>query len=166
MNRCSILLIFILISLISGMFFILNAQTEKAAPAAYHNPDEVAAAMKSYAAKYPQLAKCLPIGKSASGKELSILQIAAGASNPAQRPAVLVTANLEGAHLIGTEAALRIAEKLLFGYPTDKKIVALLESRTVYIAPLLNPDAAQNFFAPVRYEKFSNGRAVDRKSVV
>jgi hypothetical protein len=143
----------------------LMAQKEaKPASFGYHSPAEVTAALNGLAAKYPQLARIIPFGRSAAKTELVLLQIAsAGQGKPAadKRPAVFVAANLEGLHLIGTEAALTLAEKLLAGYGKDKGLTALLDSRTVYVAPLLNPDAAQTYFSAVRYERTVNGRPLD-----
>jgi hypothetical protein len=50
---------------------------------------------------------------------------------------------------------------LLGGYGTDKAITALLDSRTVYVAPLLNPDAARGFFGRPKYERTANALPVD-----
>jgi len=142
------------------------AAEKEAAPAAfsYHNPSQVALALKEMAGRYPLLAAVVPLGKSASKSDLALIRIAAAGKDKTKidsRPAVLVTANLEGLHLIGTEAALALAEKLLSSYGTDKSVTALLETRTVYVAPLLNPDAALAYFSPVRQERSLNGRPVD-----
>ena len=59
-----------------------------------------------------------------------VLRIAAqgkGKPNPDSRPAVFVSANVEGAHLVGTEAALMLIEKLLTKYGKDKVVSSLLE---------------------------------------
>jgi len=135
-------------------------QAPAAKAAAYRNPAEIGAAMKALAGKYPALARLETIGKSAGGREIPILRLAGGGKVEG-RPAVLVSANLEGGHVIGTEAALRLAEKLLAGYAQDKKIAALLDARTIYIAPLLNPDGTEAFFGAVKTGRFGNGRPVD-----
>jgi len=147
-----------------GLPFSGKAQAPKA-PLVYHKPADASAALKGYATQYPALTQVTVIGKSAGGREIQILRIA-GAGLPAgpapeARPAILVAANLEGKHVIGTEAALRLAEKLLSGYMKDKKITALLDSRTVYIAPLLNSDGAEAFFSPLRSDRFTNAHPVD-----
>jgi len=115
----------------------------------YRQPNEVNKLLKFWSAKYPKLVKAIEIGKSAGKNELLILRIAAqpgSGVDPDSRQAVFVSANIEGFHLIGTEAALMLSEKLLTGYGSDEKITHLLENKTVYVAPLLNPDAAECFF--------------------
>lgn len=130
----------------------------------YHQPKELNALLKSWTSKHPQLTKLINIGKSSGKNDLFILRIAAekkGSPETDSRPAIFVSANLEGVHLVGTEAALMLIEKLLTKYNSDEKIAELLEKRTVYVAPLLNPDAAQNYFADIRYERCTNARSID-----
>ena len=128
----------------------------------YHNPSAVNSLLKSWNKQYPQLTKIITIGKSEGNIDLLVLRIAANNQvNPDARTAVFVSANLEGTHLVGTEAALMLAQKLLTKYNTDEKITNLLQSRTVYVAPLLNPDAAQSYFAQVRVEKTTNSKPID-----
>ena len=130
----------------------------------YRPPDEVAAALRSLASAHPQVTKLIPIGKSQGGAEIDVLRIAAqtkGGTDPDLRTAAFVAANIEGIHLVGTEAALALCEKLLSGYGTDKAVTELLDFRTVYVAPLLNPDAAKAFFSSPKFERTTNGRPVD-----
>jgi hypothetical protein len=130
----------------------------------YHQPKELNTLLKSWTSEYPQLTKLINIGKSSGKNNLFILRIAAekkGSSEPDSRPAIFVSANLEGVHLVGTEAALMLIEKLLTKYGSDEKITGLLEKRTVYVAPLLNPDAAQYYFADISYERRTNARSID-----
>ena len=130
----------------------------------YHQPNEVKAILQSLAKEYLQISKLITIGKSEGGHDLLILQIAADPANNStadSKPGILVSANIEGVHLIGTEAALFFAERLLDGNGTDDQITALLKKHTVYIAPLQNPDAAGNFFAAPKYETAANNHPVD-----
>ena len=130
----------------------------------YRTPDEVAAALRSLASAHPQITKLILIGKSQGGIEIAVLRIAGqikGGADPDLRTASFVAANIEGLHLVGTEAALALCEKLLNGYGTDKAVTELLDSRTVYVAPLLNPDAAKAFFSSPKWERPTNGRPVD-----
>jgi hypothetical protein len=131
---------------------------------AYHKPEEVAAALKDYAAKYPQISKLQSLGKGSGGSEIWLLRIAGRpgqAPDPDARPGIFIAANIEGVHLVGTEAALALAERLLAGYGSDKTLTAFLDRATVYIAPLLNPDTARFAFASPLRERWTNARAVD-----
>lgn len=155
---CSLCLFLSLTLLLSG------AAPEKLTFTQYHTPQEVSQLLKSLVSEYPNLAKLETLGKSHGKSNLNVIRIAAhpkGSPDPDLRPAVYVSANIEGTHLVGTEAALMLIEKLLVKYRTDNKIKSILEKHTVYVAPLLNPDAARNFFEDVRCERRSNIRPVD-----
>lgn len=132
--------------------------------AVYHKPEEVAASLKAWAAKYPHIAKLQSLGRGSAGSDIWLLRLAGrpqGAADPDIRPAVFVAANIEGVHLIGTEAALALAERLLSGYGKDKALSDLLDRTTVYIAPVLNPDTARQAFASPLWERWTNTRVLD-----
>ena len=146
-----------------SLSLILAASTGELALNNYHQPNEVASLLKSWNAKYPQLTKLVNIGQSSGNSDILMLRIAAQGKSvePDSRPAVFVSANIEGYHLVGTEAALLLIEKLLTGYGSDKKVTSLLDKRTVYVAPLLNPDVAQYYFVQTRYERHRNSIPMD-----
>ena len=161
MNRRKMM---VLLFLVSFSLSLLAAQAAKTTFSQYHKPDEVSALLQSYAARFPQLAKVLSLGKSAGKADIPLIRIAGqpqGGVDPEARPAVFISANAEGIHLVGTEAALMLAEKLLTKYGQDKAVASFLDVRTVYVAPLLNPDASRAYFAPVKVERSANGRPVD-----
>ncbi len=153
----------------TAFLFLSLAFCVAAAPAEltfdqYHRPEDVVSLLKSWNAQYPQLTKLINIGKSSGKSDMFILRIAdrrKGDVDPDSRPAVFVSANVEGYHLVGTEACLLLAEKLLSKYGSDKKITSFLGKRTVYVAPLLNPDVAQAFFSKTRYERRRNTHPMD-----
>lgn len=138
---------------------------QPAAPAAksYRPPEAVAAVLQALVAKAPRLVKAVTIGRSAGGRDLVVLRIGAAGrgADPEIRPAIFVATNLEGAYLPATEAALALAERLAGSYASDKAVASLLDRRTVWVAPLLNPDAAAAAFASLRVERRTNGRPVD-----
>ncbi len=130
----------------------------------YHRPEDVNSILKAWNSRYPNLTSMISIGKSIEETDLLALRIAADSNEspePDSRPTVFVTANLEGNYLVGTEAALLLAEKLLTKHGSDEDITQLLSNITVYIAPLLNPDTTQEYFARIRYQRTRNAVAVD-----
>ncbi len=150
--------------LLSFSLPFLAGQTAKTAFNRYHKPGEVAPLLQSYAARFPNLARVLSLGKSYGGADIPAIRIAGqpkASADPESRPAVFVSANIEGLHPVGTEAALMMMDKLLAGYGRDQSLTAFLDTRTVYVAPLVNPDAAEAYFAAVKLERSANGRPVD-----
>jgi len=130
----------------------------------YHSPEEVGTRLESLANANPHLTKLTVLGQSGGERNLYLLRIAAqpeGSVQPDSRPAVFVSANIEGPHLVGTEAALLLIEKLITGYGSDDRMTSLLENKTVYVAPLLNPDGASKYFRSPQFECYTNDSPKD-----
>jgi hypothetical protein len=128
--------------------------------AGYHRFSEVEHQLQAWSQEHPEI-QVLTIGKSAGGRPIYVVRIAApGAAPdslpPDERPAVFVGANIAGYHNAGTEAALHLIQRL-----TGKDAAALLRERTFYIAPALNPDAHDAFFARPRARRSGNAQKVD-----
>jgi hypothetical protein len=108
------------------------------------------------------LVKLDSFGNSAGGKKLHVLTIAApGGKAIEQRQAIFVGANLVGFHNAGTQAAIALAEKLV-AKKDDAAVKQLLETRVFYIAPALNPDAHDGYFAALKYRNALNAGSLDR----
>lgn len=102
------------------------------------------------------------IGASAGGKKIHLLTIAAaGKVKPEQRPAIFLGANLVGFHNAGTQAAVAFVEKLV-AKKDDPTVKQLLETRTFYVAPMLNPDAHDGLFQGPKYRRSLNEGKLDR----
>ncbi|MBT8487065.1 MAG: hypothetical protein HKO59_01905 [Phycisphaerales bacterium] len=108
-------------------------------------------------------ARSVMIGTSHEGREIPALVLArAGAVDPARRPALLLVANIDGDHVVGSAVALEVAQTLLaHAQEGNEAAVDLLTNQTVYVVPRVNPDAAERFFAGVRDDRRRNARADD-----
>ena len=77
--------------------------------------------------------------------------------------AVLVVANLEADHVVGSQVALRIIERLAEADGKDPAVTALLDRRTIHVVPRLNPDGAERLLTgKPRTELRTNLTAIDR----
>ncbi len=94
------------------------------------------------------------IGKSGGGKEIWLLTISES-TNP--KPALLITAGLDGKSRVGTQIALKMIENLL----NSDQLSKILEEKTIYFVPAVNPDAIDAAFANVKMEKRGNARETD-----
>lgn len=130
--------------------------------AGYHDYAALTEALKRLANQNRQIAQLSSIGKTLGGKDLWLLQLSGSKGrSPAEKPALLICGNVEGDHVIGSEVALGIAEYLLAGYGKDREITAVLDQRTFYIIPRLNPDGAELFFQKTLQEHSGNLRPCD-----
>ncbi|MDZ7386762.1 MAG: M14 family metallopeptidase [candidate division KSB1 bacterium] len=128
----------------------------------YHSYDELTAALKKLAAEHKDLLRLESIGRSRQGRELWAARIAGPkGTDPDRRPAVLIVANLEGSHFIGTEMTLYTVHYLAGNYRANDTLRALLDSRTFYLLPCLNPDGMQALFAGPVWARTTNATPWD-----
>ncbi len=125
--------------------------------AKYHNYAEMSGLLQTMAGAHKDIAKLVSIGKTAGGRDIWLVEIANPAGvPPAERPALLVAANFEADHLIGSEIALAVIDGLLKGYPSNADVKARLDNSVIYVIPRMNPDGAEGFFSPVKLGRKTN----------
>jgi murein tripeptide amidase MpaA len=130
--------------------------------AKYHNYAELTAMAQAVAKANPQIVKLESFGKTLEKRDLWVLQIANPAGVPVgERPALLVAANFEADHLIGSELALYLADFLVKGYAANPAVKQRLDTTVVYIMPRINPDGAELMWAPVKAARRTNTRPYD-----
>jgi len=114
--------------------------------------------LKTLESANAQNAKLTSLAKTAGGKDIWLLEI--GTGDRTNRPAIAVIGGVEGSHLLGIELAVGFAEKLLAGAATDS-VKTLLANTTFYIFPNVSPDASEQYFAKVKYERLGNTSTTD-----
>jgi hypothetical protein len=148
-------------ALAAGLILV-SALSGAAAPLSegYHRFSEVEHQLQIWSQEHPEI-QILTLGKSAGGRPIYVARIAAQSETPPEeRPAVFVGANIAGYHNAGTEAALHLIQRLV-DPNAGKDTAALLRERTFYVAPALNPDAHDAFFAKPRARRSGNAQKVD-----
>ena len=150
------------IILISCLFFLLlifplTGVASENVSQGYHDFQALSSALKQIASQNTNITKLISIGKTLKGKEIWLLRISgSNGPSPLEKQALLICGNLEGDHIIGSEVALGIAEYFVKQYGKDDKVTKVLDKRTFYIIPRLNPDGAELFFAKIRQEHTGN----------
>jgi len=98
---------------------------------------------------------------SLDGREVWLLEVGNPSGTPlADRPAVLVVANLEGNHLVGSHLALEMVRYLIQN-AQDAAVANVLNNQTIYVFPRLNPDGAEAMFARVKWDRRTNSFPFD-----
>lgn len=133
--------------------FFLQAQ-----PSSYQNHEQRTARLRNLASANSALARLQSIGKSRGQRDIWLLTLSKGEAS--KKPALLIAAGIEGAHLAGTEMAIRMAEKILANVSKDS-IAKLLETKTLYVVPSVNPDAQEQWSARPRYARSENALDYD-----
>lgn len=98
--------------------------------------------------QFPELMDLATIGQSHRGRPIVMCQITNRVTGSAlSKPAVLITAQLHAREPIAGQTALYAIKHLLENYGSDQLVTHLLDTRTVYIAPLVNPDGNDLFLS-------------------
>ncbi len=163
MSRLKVTRIILILMSLAIFIFPLPFSGQQKPDYKYKSLAEVTSSLKKLTAKYANLCQLSSIGKSYGGLEIYLLKMAAAQNKvkPEDRQSVLVVANSEGVHLPGTEAALSLAETILNAYGVDKYWTDFLNERSIYIIPVVNPDAVSAYFSTPALERTHNGHPVD-----
>lgn len=128
----------------------------------YHDYRALSAVLKAAVAAHPDLARLVSIGKSREGRDIWAVEVANAKGTPLdERPALLVAANFEGDHVIGSELALYTIDALLGGYASSAEVKQRLDTSVFYVVPRVNPDGAEAMFAPVKSLRRTNATPFD-----
>jgi len=100
------------------------------------------------------------LAQTREGREVWLVEIGKRTKDASTKPALLVTAGIEGNDLVGTEAALALIERVLKDKSSDE-IQDVFQSSSIYVIPRLNPDAAERYFKAPRMELDRNLTAND-----
>jgi hypothetical protein len=138
------------LALICG--YVMQAQSD------YSNFQQQSARINALAKSNPQVASVRSIAKTAGGKDIWMITIGTGKTEA--KPAIAVVGGVQGNHLLGTELAIGFAEQLVQGSGSDS-IRTLLVNTTYYVFPNLSPDAMEQYFGKLRYERHGNATSTD-----
>ncbi|PIX10293.1 MAG: peptidase M14, partial [Flavobacteriaceae bacterium CG_4_8_14_3_um_filter_34_10] len=95
---------------------------------------------------YPNLARLESIGKSVEGRDIWSIAISDfKTGNPDKKPAMYIDGNIHSNEIQGTEFSLYTAWYLTEMFDELDFIKELLQDKTFYIVPTINPDARDNF---------------------
>ena len=100
--------------------------------------------LADYAAAHPTLVAVQSMGQSYEGRDIwvvTVTNIVTGAAE--DKPAFWADGNIHAAELTASTAVLYFLHELVSRYGSDAEITELLDTRTVYLCPRLNPDGAE-----------------------
>jgi len=130
----------------------LNAQTQ------YSNFRTMSQKIDALGKEYASICSVKSLVKTFGGKDIWVITI--GSGNKDSKPGIAIFGGVEGSHLLGEELALGFAGALL-KESSSPEIKGLLEKITFYIFPDVSPDATEQFFSEMKYERNINSRSTD-----
>jgi hypothetical protein len=107
----------------------------------YHSADVVYTWLRRWAEKYPELIDLYEVGKSFEGRP--ILQMTftnKKTGKDTNKPAAFFEGGRHSGEVTGTESVLWLAKYLLENYGKDPDVTHLLDTKTIYLKPINNPD--------------------------
>lgn len=106
--------------------------------------EELTTLLRSAVDAHPGLARMASIGSSHEGRSIWCVTLTNYATGePLSKPAFYVDANIHATELSGSVAALKLIDTVLSGYGKRADLTRLLDSRTLYVIPRVNPDGAE-----------------------
>ncbi|HSP12866.1 MAG TPA: M14 family metallopeptidase [Salegentibacter sp.] len=112
----------------------------------YYTYEGMVDIMEKIAKAHPELAKLESIGKSYEGRDIYVLTISDfNSGDPGKKPAMYIDGNIHSNEIQGTEFSLYTAWYLTEMFDELDFIRELLEDKTFYINPSINPDARNDY---------------------
>ncbi|MEQ8674102.1 MAG: M14 family metallopeptidase [Aggregatilineales bacterium] len=110
----------------------------------YPRYDELTKLLQAYAEEYPELITMSSIGKSYEGRDIWLITATNSATGDASaKPALWIDANIHASEVSPTVACLYLINELTTKYGQDETITRVLDTRSFYIVPRVNPDGAE-----------------------
>jgi hypothetical protein len=107
----------------------------------YHSANVIYTWMGRWADKYPGLVDLYEVGKSYEGRPILQMTITnKKTGKDTDKPAAFFEGGRHSGEVTGTESALWLAKYLIENYGKDPEITHLLDTKTIYIKPINNPD--------------------------
>lgn len=108
----------------------------------YHDYNETLTELDMLAREYPNLVSRISIGKSLEGRDLAGVRLSSNSTNDSLPTAIFVGCHHAREHL-SVEVPLLLAGHLARNYGTNERIRQLLDTREVWVVPMVNPDGAE-----------------------
>jgi hypothetical protein len=138
---------FLLVMIIGFTALQISAQTD------YNNYARLTQKIKNLQSANSSNSKLEELTTTIGGYKIWALTLSKGDSK--NKPAIAIVSGVDGAHILGPEMAVNIAENIL------KNHADVLEKTTFYIFPNMSPNATENYFSPLKHYENGNDKNTD-----
>ena len=112
----------------------------------YYDYDAITDALRQLERAYSKFLTVQSIGKSGEGRDIWLVTVNNPDTGPhTSKAAFWADANIHGNEIQGTEVNLYLLWFLMENYDALPKVKELVDARTFYIVPTMNPDGRENF---------------------
>jgi murein tripeptide amidase MpaA len=110
----------------------------------YYRYAELTRALEELTAAYPDLCQMGSVGQSWEGRDVWYVTLTNQATGSHDsKPAIYIDGNTHAGEVTGSMVALYTIDYLLKNYGVDDRVTWLLDNRTFYVIPRVNPDGAE-----------------------
>ncbi len=106
----------------------------------YHDYEEMVAAMETAESLHSDIAKAHTIGTSIEGRDIIAMKISDNVNTDENEPEILFDAAIHGNEWTGMEVAIHLIEYLTDNYGSEATIKELVDTREIWVVPMVNPD--------------------------
>lgn len=125
----------------------------------FHNYAELTAALKNLATNNPELVSLSSAGTSLEGRDIWALTITANQDKHLEQAGILFMGGHHAREHVSVEMPLKLAQNLVSSYLAgDARYQRLLNSRSIYIIPVVNPDGKEYDIAGTNYRSWRKNR--------
>ena len=115
-------------------------------PDRYYRFDDLTAMVHRWAEQHPTLCAVESVGKTWEGRDIWAVTITNTETGPdAEKPAVLVDANIHAGEVTGSSSVLWLIDHVLQQYGEDADITRMLDTSALYAIPRINGDGAEAY---------------------
>jgi hypothetical protein len=128
------------------------------ADAAYHDYAETITEINQAVASFPAIASKRVLGKTYQGRDIVAVKISDNVGTDEAEPEVLYDANHHAREHMTAEMALYLLRQYTSGYASDTRVRNIVNSRELWIIPMVNPDGVEYDIATGSYRSWRKNR--------
>jgi carboxypeptidase T len=110
---------------------------------AYHTYDEMVAAIDAVVDAHPKIVRKFSIGRSHEGRHIWAVKISDNVNVDENEPEIISDGLLHARERLTSEMNLYLIRILTNGYAKNSRIRKIVNSREIFIIPMLNPDGGE-----------------------
>ena len=127
----------------------------------YHSLDVIYSWLIKWEKEYPQITKLYEVGKSYEGRPILQMTLTnKETGKDTDKPAAFFEGGRHSGEITSSECVMWMAQYLLLNYGTDPDITHLLDTKTIYLKPVNNPDG-HNLYLNTSQSNRSTVRPMD-----
>ena len=120
----------------------------------YHSANVIYTLLERWAAKYPDLVDLYEVGKSYEGRPIIQITITnKKTGKDTDKPAAYFEGGMHSVEITGSECVLYLANYLLEKYGEDPDITHLINTKTIYLRPINNPDGHNLYLNTAQFNR-------------